>query len=264
MKKTRKKSKTKAASAKNILNDERREELIKQFLPLVRRVVHRMAARLPNDIDTSEMINSGMIGLVDALEKYDHKHDTNFSTYAQFRIRGAILDSFRNQDWVPRSLRYKANKIEGVLGRLERELGRAPEDEEVAKELGVDVETFRHMLDEVSNVALVSFEELGFGHGEERFNASGNKHDGASQDLTDYSGPLGGLLESERTQLMARAIEKLADKERLVIKLYFYEELNLKEIGEVIGVTESRASQIRSRALMRLKNNLKSMPLVQQ
>ena len=263
MKKTRKKTK-KACVAKEILRDERREELIKQFLPLVKRVVHRMSARLPNDIDTDEMINSGMIGLVDALEKYDHKHDTNFSTYAQFRIRGAILDSFRNQDWVPRSLRYKANKIEGVLGRLEKELGRVPEDEEIAVELGVDVDTFRQMLDEVSNVALVSFEELGFGHGEERFQGTAGKQEGNPRDLMDYSGPLGGLLENERTQLMAKAIEKLADKERLVIKLYFYEELNLKEIGEVIGVTESRASQIRSRALLRLKNNLKSLPLASQ
>ena len=262
MKKARKKTK-KSVSAESILRDEKREELIKQFLPLVRRVVHRMSVRLPNDIDTDEMINSGMIGLVDALEKYDHKHDTNFSTYAQFRIRGAILDSFRNQDWVPRSLRYKANKIEGVLGRLEKEFGRAPEDEEVAKELGVDIDTFRQMLDEVSNVALVSFEELGFGHGEERFQGTDGKHDGNQRDLMDYSGPLGGLLENERTQLMAKAIEKLADKERLVIKLYFYEELNLKEIGEVIGVTESRASQIRSRALLRLKNNLKTIPLTQ-
>jgi RNA polymerase sigma factor for flagellar operon FliA len=223
----------------------------------VRRVVHRLSSRLPNDINIDEMLNSGMIGLVDAFEKYDNKHETNFSTYAQFRIRGAILDSFRDQDWAPRSLRHKANKLESVITRLEQELGRPADNNEIAKELGVDEATVRQMLNEINNVALVSFEDLGFGHGEEHFfDKNGNGNDSSLNSLTDYIGPLNGLLESERTELVGKAIDKLAEKEKLVICLYFYEELNLKEIGEVIGVTESRASQIRSRALERLKNNL--------
>ena len=232
------------------IDDEQREELIRNFLPLVKRVVHRLAGRLPHEVDTKEMLNSGIIGLVDALEKYDPRHETNFSTYAQFRIRGAILDSFRSQDWAPRSLRHKAHRLENAYLRLEQELGRPAEDGEMAKELGVDVETFQRMLNEVSGVVMLSFEELGFGHGEERFV-------GDDQLLSGNPDPLSNLLDSERVEIVARALDRLPEKERLVICLYFYEELNLKEIGEIIGVTESRASQIRSRALLRLRAYLK-------
>jgi len=231
-------------------DDSEREELIRNFLPLVRRVVHRLAGRLPAEVDIKEMLNSGIIGLVDALEKYDPSHETNFSTYAQFRIRGAILDSFRSQDWAPRSLRHKAHKLENAYMRLEQELGRPAEDAEVAAELGIDVELLQKMLGEVSGVVMLSFEELGFGHGEERFVAD-NWLPSSTQD------PLSNLLESERVEIIARALDRLPEKERLVITLYFYEELNLKEIGEIIGVTESRASQIRSRALLRLRSYLK-------
>ncbi len=233
-----------------VIADEEREELIRNFLPLVKRVVHRLAGRLPAEVDVKEMLNSGIIGLVDALEKYDPRHETNFSTYAQFRIRGSILDSFRTQDWAPRSLRHKAHKLEAVYMRLEQEYGRTAEDSEVANELGVDIETLQKMLGEVTSVVMLSFEELGYGHGEERFVADEN--------LTSAKpDPLGNLLDGEKVEIIARALDRLPEKERLVITLYFYEELNLKEIGDIIGVTESRASQIRSRALIRLKTYLR-------
>lgn len=234
----------------DISDDADREELIRTFLPLVKRVVHRLAGRLPAEIDIKEMLNSGIIGLVDALEKYDPRHETNFATYAQFRIRGAILDSFRSQDWVPRSLRHKAHRLEEAYMRLEQKLGRPAEDLEVADEMEVELEDFRRMLTDVGSIVMLSFEELGYGHGEERFVA----HDwmpGVSEN------PLEEFLESERVEIIARALDRLSDKERLVITLYFYEELNLKEIGEIIGVTESRASQIRSRALLRLRAYLR-------
>lgn len=234
------------------VDEEQREELIRTFLPLVKRVVHRLAGRLPREVDIREMLNSGIIGLVDALEKYDPQHETNFSTYAQFRIRGAILDSFRLQDWAPRSLRHKAHRLENAYSKLEQELGRPAEDGEIAKELGVDVETFQRMLNEVSGVVMLSFEELGFGHGEERFISD-------EQLLSGSPDPLIDLLESERVEIVARALDRLPEKERLVICLYFYEELNLKEIGDIIGVTESRASQIRSRALLRLRSYLRRL-----
>lgn len=233
------------------ISDDEREELIRSFLPLVKRVVHRLAGRLPAEVDIKEMLNSGIIGLVDALEKYDPRHETNFSTYAQFRIRGAILDSFRIQDWVPRSLRHKAHKLENVYLRLEQEFGRPAEDQEVAKELGVDMDTLQKMLNEVTGVVMLSLEELGFGHGEERLNADESLP-------TSRPDPLNKLLQGERVEIVARALDRLPEKERLVITLYFYEELNLKEIGEIIGVTESRASQIRSRALLRLRSYLKN------
>lgn len=244
------KKKSSAESLRHIDEDER-EELIRNFMPLVKRVVHRLAGRLPAEVDIKEMLNSGIIGLVDALEKYDPRHETNFSTYAQFRIRGAILDSFRIQDWVPRSLRHKAHKLENAYLKLEQEFGRPAEDAEVAQELGVDVDALQKMLGEVSGVVMLSLEELGFGHGEERFRAD-ETLPSSRQD------PLSNLLDSEKIEIIARALDRLPEKERLVITLYFYEELNLKEIGEIIGVTESRASQIRSRALLRLRSYLKN------
>jgi len=228
-----------------------KEELIKSYIPLVKKVVHRLSGRLPKDVDLKEMINSGIIGLVDALEKYDPKHETNFATYAQFRIRGAILDSFRSQDWLPRSLRFKSHQIEQAYHLKEQKLGRPATDEEVASDLGIEVDELQKMLSEVGSIVMLSFEELGFGHGEERFHAD-EILAGKAQD------PLNNLLGGEKVEVIARALDRLPDKERLVISLYFYEELNLKEIGEILGVTESRASQIRSRALIRLKNYLKN------
>lgn len=235
---------------KNV-DDQQKEELIKSYLPLVKKVVHRLSGRLPKDVDISEMLNSGIIGLVDALEKYDPKHETNFATYAQFRIRGAILDSFRSQDWLPRSLRFKTHKIEAAYHRIEQKLGRPATDEEVAQELGLSVEELQQLLGEVGSVVMISFEELGFGHGEERFQAD-------EWMASKSPDPLNKLLGGEKVSLIARALDRLPEKERLVISLYFYEELNLKEIGEILGVTESRASQIRSRALFRLKNYLRN------
>lgn len=249
MAKAKKKS---VAEAYRSVDDFEKEELIKSYLPLVKKVVHRLAGRLPAEVDIKEMLNSGIIGLVDALEKYDPKHETNFSTYAQFRIRGAILDSFRSQDWAPRSLRHKSHKLEQAYQKLEQKLGRPATDEEVAVELGVDVETLQRLLGEVGGVVMLSFEELGFGHGEERFNADEMVPSGGPD-------PLSKLLGGEKVSIVARALDRLPEKERLVISLYFYEELNLKEIGEILGVTESRASQIRSRALIRLKNYLRAL-----
>lgn len=244
------KAKRSAVEAYKTVDAQDREELIRQYLPLVKRVVHRLSGRLPKDVDIREMLNSGIIGLVDALEKYDPKHETNFATYAQFRIRGAILDSFRTQDWLPRSLRFKSHKLELAFSRIEQKLGRPATDEEVAQELAMPVEELQKLLGEVGSIVMLSFEELGFGHGEERFQAD---------DVVASKGqdPLGNLLGAEKIGLIARALDRLPEKERLVISLYFYEELNLKEIGEILNVTESRASQIRSRALIRLKNYLK-------
>ena len=246
------KPKQSVAEAYRSVNSFEKEELIRSYLPLVRKVVHRLAGRLPSEVDIKEMINSGIIGLVDALEKYDPKHETNFSTYAQFRIRGAILDSFRSQDWAPRSLRHKSHKLEQAYMLLEQKLGRPASEEEVAKELNVPMEEFQKVLGEVSGVVMLSFEELGFGHGEDRFQADELVPTGSPD-------PLSNLLSGEKVSIVARALDRLPEKERLVISLYFYEELNLKEIGEILDVTESRASQIRSRALIRLKNYLKKV-----
>ena len=244
------KPKRSAVEAYRSIDEFEKEELIKSYVPLVKKVVHRLSGRLPKDVDMQEMLNSGIIGLVDALEKYDPKHETNFSTYAQFRIRGAILDSFRSQDWLPRSLRFKSHKIELAYHRIEQKLGRPASDEEVAEELGLPIEELQRLLGEVGTIVMLSFEELGFGHGEERFQAD-------EWLASKGQDPLHRLLGDEKVSVIARALDRLPEKERLVVSLYFYEELNLKEIGEIMGVTESRASQIRSRALIRLKNYLR-------
>ncbi len=244
------KPKRSAVEAYRSIDEFEKEELIKSYVPLVKKVVHRLSGRLPKDVDMQEMLNSGIIGLVDALEKYDPKHETNFSTYAQFRIRGAILDSFRSQDWLPRSLRFKSHKIEIAYHRIEQKLGRPASDEEVAEELGLPIEELQRLLGEVGTIVMLSFEELGFGHGEERFQAD-------EWLASKGQDPLHRLLGDEKVSVIARALDRLPEKERLVVSLYFYEELNLKEIGEIMGVTESRASQIRSRALIRLKNYLR-------
>ena len=244
------KPKRSAVEAYRSIDEFEKGELIKSYVPLVKKVVHRLSGRLPKDVDMQEMLNSGIIGLVDALEKYDPKHETNFSTYAQFRIRGAILDSFRSQDWLPRSLRCKSHKIELAYHCIEQKLGRPASDEEVAEELGVPIEELQRLLGEVGSIVMLSFEELGFGHGEERFQAD-------EWLASKGQDPLHRLLGHEKVSVIARALDRLPEKERLVVSLYFYEELNLKEIGEIMGVTESRASQIRSRALIRLKNYLR-------
>ncbi len=245
------KPKPSVVEAYKSVDDFEKEELIKSYLPLVKKVVHRLSGRLPKDVDIREMLNSGIIGLVDALEKFDPKHETNFTTYAQFRIRGAILDSFRSQDWLPRSLRFKSHRIEQAYQKIEQKLGRPATDTEVARELSIEVTELQALLGEVGSIVMLSFEELGFGHGEERFQAE-------EWFASKSPDPLGKLLGGEKLSLIARALDRLPEKERLVISLYFYEELNLKEIGEILGVTESRASQIRSRALIRLKNYLKN------
>lgn len=247
---TTKPKRTAIEAYKNV-DDFEKEELIKSYLPLVKKVVHRLSGRLPKDVDIKEMLNSGIIGLVDALERFDPKHETNFSTYAQFRIRGAIIDSFRSQDWLPRSLRHKAHRLEHAYQRIEQRVGRPATDEEVAKELEISTDELQKMLGEVGSIVMLSFEELGFGHGEERFQAD-------EWMASKSADPLSKLLGSEKVSVIARALDRLPEKERLVISLYFYEELNLKEIGDILGVTESRASQIRSRALFKLKGYLKN------
>lgn len=245
------KAKSSAVEAYRSVSEYEREDVIRSYLPLVKRVVHRLSGRLPREVDVKEMLNSGIIGLVDALEKFDPSQETNFATYAQFRIRGAIIDSFRAQDWLPRTLRYKAHKVESAYHRIEQRLGRPATDEEVAVELGIQLDELQRLLGEVGSIVMLSFEELGFGHGEDRFQAD----EVVPSRMRD---PLSRLLGGEKVEIVARALDRLPEKERLVISLYFYEELNLKEIGEIIGVTESRASQIRSRALIRLKNILRT------
>src|SRR5579875_1946407 len=208
-----------------------RDEVLRQYLPLVRRVVQRLAARKPPHIELDDLVSWGIVGLLDAIGKYDPAKEALFSTYAQFRIRGAILDHLRSLDWVPRSVRQKASLIEKITHQLEGRLGRPPTEEEIGE------------------MSLFSLEDLGFGSGEERLKSGQNGDEGEAD-------PLRALLSHERVHLVAEAIQHLPERERIVVTLYYHEELTMKEVGAVLGLTESRVSQLHSQAMLRLKGNL--------
>ncbi|HLK11903.1 MAG TPA: FliA/WhiG family RNA polymerase sigma factor [Candidatus Binatia bacterium] len=226
-----------------------RDEVLRQYLPLVRRVVQRLAARKPPHIELDDLVSWGIVGLLDAIGKYDPAKEALFSTYAQFRIRGAILDHLRSLDWVPRSVRQKASLIEKVTHQLEGKLSRPPTEDEIAEQLGVSLEDYQELLAKVGEMSLFSLEDLGFGSGEERLKSGQSVEEGEAD-------PLRALLSHERVHLVAEAIQLLPERERIVVTLYYHEELTMKEVGAVLGLTESRVSQLHSQAMLRLKGNL--------
>ena len=232
--------------------DGSRDEVLRRHLPLVRRVVQRLAARKPPHIETDDLVSWGIVGLLDAIAKYDSKKEASFSTYAQFRIRGAILDHLRSLDWVPRSVRQKASLIEKVSRQLEGTLGRPPLEEEIASELGVSLDAYQELLTKVGEMSLFSLEDLGFGGGEERFSFERAIEEGDAD-------PLGTLLTRERVAIVAEAIRRLPERERTVVTLYYHEELTMKEVGGVLGLTESRVSQLHSQAVLRMKGYLREL-----
>ncbi|MFN8542727.1 MAG: FliA/WhiG family RNA polymerase sigma factor [Candidatus Binatia bacterium] len=226
-----------------------RDEVLRQYLPLVRRVVQRLAARKPPHIELDDLVSWGIVGLLDAIGKYDPKKEALFSTYAQFRIRGAILDHLRSLDWVPRSVRQKASLIEKVSHQLEGKLGRPPIEEEIAEALSLSLDEYQELLTKVGEMSLFSLEDLGFGSGEERFNSEQSTEEGEAD-------PLRAVLSQERVSLVAAAVGRLPEREKMVVTLYYNEELTMKEVGTVLGLTESRVSQLHSQAMIRLKGHL--------
>lgn len=228
-----------------------REELILEYLPLVKFIAQRIAGRLPSHVELDDLIESGIIGLIDALTKYDPGHRTKFKTYAEFRIRGAILDELRALDWVPRSTRQKATQLDRAYGELEQRLGRPATDAEMMAHLGLGPAEFDEIVAEARGVALVSLDELRSEGGE-----------GFERSLIDYladpqnPSPINTMGSDQLQRILAETIDLLPEKERLVISLYYYEELTMKEIGEVLDVTESRVSQIHTKAILRLRGRV--------
>lgn len=229
-----------------------REELVVEYAPLVKQIANRLAARLPSSLERDDLVQAGMIGLLDAIEKYDPHRETQFRTYAEFRIRGAMLDDLRATDWIPRSVRENADKVGTAVQSLKYELGRQPDEAQIAARLGLSLADYHQLLLKAKAISLLSLEDL-------RPHLDNEDPGNVFDVLADptCTNPLDVLSLGDLHERLTGAIEGLPEKEKLVLSLYFDEELNLKEIGAVLGITESRASQIRTQAIMRLRAQLK-------
>lgn len=228
-----------------------RDQLIMDYAPLIKFVAQRIASRLPSNIDIDDLISAGVIGLMDAIEKYDPSRDNKFKTYAEFRIRGAILDELRSQDWVPRSVRDKAKKIERAFADLEQRFGRAATDEEISTELGMPLEEYYEMVSKVKSITMLSIDDMVGPSYQDRKSLLD------CLENTNSKNPFAQLKSKGVRQLLMQHIETLPEKQKLVLSLYYYEDLNLKEIGKILEVTESRISQLHTQAIEKLRSKLK-------
>ena len=228
-----------------------RNELVVSHLPLVKFLVDRIASALPPHLDRDDLRSAAVIGLISAAERFDPARGVMFKTFAEQRIRGTIMDELRSQDWLTRSLRDKYKRLEREFSVLEQRLGRNPLSEEVALAMGLDLEDYFHLLEEIHFLSFVSLDDAWM------------DEDGSPLGLLDVledkgvESPQNQLIAKQTVENMAEAIEGLPEKERIVITLYYYEELNLKEIGAVLHLTESRISQLHSQALLRLRGRMK-------
>ena len=230
-----------------------KEKLILKFLPFTRSIAERMSMRLPANVDVDDLINAGIIGLIDAIEKFDPSKEIKFKTYAEFRIRGAILDELRSLDWLPRSLRQKTSQVEETYYKLEQELGRPASDQEMAEALELNIEEFYEILSQSRGAILFSLDDLG------------DNPDNKTKNLlsliadSEDKSPLFSIKLKELKRVVGDGINRLPEKEKLVISLYYYEELTMKEIGKVLDITESRVSQIHTKAIILLRARLKKL-----
>lgn len=235
----------------SLQTDAEREHALMEQLPQVRYIARRIHERLPRHVPFEDLVHAGVLGLIDALNKFDQSRHVQFSSYAKFRIRGAILDNLRELDWSPRDLRRKGRMVEQAYAQLCGTLGRAPSENEVARELGLELHELQSLLAELDGLELGSL-------------CIESSHGGKEEDLLDYlpskneETPFFACLRAEQKELLAAAISELPEKERKVLSLYYYEELTMKEVGEVLGIGESRVSQIHSLAMMRLRSRLGS------
>jgi RNA polymerase sigma factor for flagellar operon FliA len=229
-----------------------REDLVIAYSPLVKYVAGRMASGLPAHVDEADLISYGLLGLINAIERFDLEREIKFETYAITRIKGAIIDELRSLDWVPRSVRQRAREIERANAKLEHRLQRAPTDEEMARELEMTVKEFQDALLQISNSTVAALDEL--------WTVSDSSGDQVSllDTLTDERSPDPAAVmdQTDLKDRVAEAISRLPEREKLVVALYYYENLTLREIGEVLGVTESRVSQLHTKAVLRLRSRL--------
>ncbi len=227
-----------------------RDELITEYLPYVKSIAHRMAVHLPPSVEADDLVNAGIIGLMNAIERYDSTRENKFITYALFRIRGAMLSELRSRDFLSRSNRSKIRELDKAYQDLNLKLGREAKDDEVAEKLGISLDEF-YEIRKMSSMSFVSFEEIGSLSNEEKDGLMHLLVDGNSDD------PLGLAGLKEIRNAIAGVIENLKEKERMVVSLYYWDELTMKEIGKVLDITESRVSQIHSQAITRLRAKLR-------
>ena len=229
-----------------------RDRLILTYAPLVKYVAGRLGTGLPAHVEEGDLVSYGLLGLMNAIERYDPGRDTKFETYAISRIKGSIIDELRSLDWVPRSVRSRSREIERAIAELEHKLHRAPTDEEIAAHIGISDQEFHDSLTQISRSSVAALDELW------TISSSGGDTVSLIDTLQDPNAD-DPSMEMSRTELrdaLAGAIGKLPEREKTVITLYYYEELTLREIGEVLGVTESRVSQLHTKAILRLKAKL--------
>jgi len=228
-----------------------RDRLILTYAPLVKYVAGRLGSGLPTHVDEGDLVSYGLLGLIGAIERYDPTRDVKFETYALARIKGSIIDELRSLDWVPRSVRSRAREIERAIAELEAKLGVAPDDEQIAAKLGITVAELESSLTDISRSSIAALDEL--------WSVSGDGDQVSLLDTIEDTAephPAAALDETETREALADAIARLPEREKLVVTLYYYEELTLREIGEVLGVTESRVSQLHTKAILRLKARL--------
>jgi len=227
-----------------------RDELITEYLPYVKSIAHRMAVHLPPSVEAEDLVNAGVIGLMNAIERYDSTRENKFITYALFRIRGAMLSELRSRDFLSRSSRSKIRELEKAYQDLNLKLGREAKDNEVVQELGISLDEF-YDIRKMSMMSFISFEEIGSFSNEEKDGLMHLLVDGNSDD------PLGLTGLKEMRNAIAGFIDQLKEKEKMVVSLYYWDELTMKEIGKVLDITESRVSQIHSQALIHLRAKLR-------
>ena len=226
-----------------------KNSLLTEHMPLVKRLAHHMKAKLPPSVEVDDLVQAGMIGLLDAISRYEETHGAQFETYAVLRIRGAMLDELRNSDWLPRSMRQNMRKIESAMATLQQRLGHPPTESEVAKMLKLSLADYQEMLADGGGHQLVYYEDFHDDDGNDSFL---DRY--ASDDDAD---PLRSLLDGDFRQAVIDAIDMLPPREKILMGLYYEEELNLKEIGAVMGVSESRVSQLHTQAVARLRASLR-------
>jgi RNA polymerase sigma factor FliA len=231
------------------LDKDSREKVIDEFLPVIKHLAYKVARGFENENLIDDLISAGIIGLLEVMEKYDSSRGAKLNTFAYLRIRGAMIDELRSRDWFPRSARAKAKRIQEVTRKLEHEMGRYPNEEEIAEELGIDLDEYLSMLRSCGNLSVVSIEDVSESVGESRDRVIGYV-------LDDDENPEKYAEFYELERILAAELQKLPEKQRIVLTLYYHEDMNMKEIAKTLGVTEARVCQIHAQAIINLRPSM--------